>query len=129
MGESFFGRKIESLKQTNILKNDTSSPLIGYKTGRAHQKTLNSSLFVCLVLSFPPPKTEKFAMHCNELLMYVLKCWLYKSGYDEKTTTIDTIFIASVSFRYVENFIAFHKEPTVFTHCAPFLFEVLYEAK
>ena len=26
----------KSFKQTNILQNDTSSPLIGYKTGRAH---------------------------------------------------------------------------------------------
>ena len=30
----FFAYK-KSLKQTNILQNDTSSPLIGYKTGRA----------------------------------------------------------------------------------------------
>ena len=33
--ESFFACK-KLLKQTNILQNDASSSLIGYKTGRAH---------------------------------------------------------------------------------------------
>ena len=42
------------LKQTNKLQNYTSSSLIGCKTGTAHKRTLNSSSFVCLVLSFPP---------------------------------------------------------------------------
>ena len=50
----FFCPKKQSLKQTNILQNYTSSSLIGYKTGRAHKKALNSSPFICLVLSFPP---------------------------------------------------------------------------
>ena len=34
-GIFFFAPK-KSVKQTNILQNDTSSPLIGYKTGRAN---------------------------------------------------------------------------------------------
>ena len=51
--ESCFAHK-KSLKETNTLQNDTSSSLFGYKTGRAHSRALNSSSFVCLVLSFPP---------------------------------------------------------------------------
>ena len=35
-------------KKTYILQNDTSSSLIGYKTGRANKRALNSRSFVCL---------------------------------------------------------------------------------
>ena len=36
IGESFFASEKKLSKQRHILQNDTSSSLIGYKTGRAH---------------------------------------------------------------------------------------------
>ena len=52
-------------KQTNILQNHTSRSLIVYKKGRAHYKALNSSLFVCLELSFSPLSSPSLFRYSN----------------------------------------------------------------
>ena len=100
----FFFTVKKSLKQTNKLQNDTSSSLIGYKTGRAHYRALNSSSFACLVLSFPPLSSPPLSFFISTtqakypLIKDFFQCLCNKKRYtlpEPKTQGIWLIFFCS----------------------------------